>query len=162
MARRRKKRSARKYMGAVRSGGKMNFSTELGALIGAGATGFVGKVLPSTINPKLVAGGKIVLGSVIRRTWKGELGNGFGSAMIGIGALELLSGFGLFNGLGATDDMIAVNLDGIGADVLGADDLSVINGGDDLAVVNGDDEGMGADVLGADDDFMGADEFEAM
>jgi len=160
---RRKKRSRRHHMGAVSGSKKMNFSGELGAVIGGGATGFVGKLLPTTLNPQLVAGGKILLGSVIRRTWRGDMGNAFGTAMVGIGAFELLSSFGLFQGLGAADDMIAVNLDGIGADVLaGYDDLSVINGDGDLSVVNGMDDGMGADVLGADDDFIGADEFEAI
>jgi hypothetical protein len=155
MAKRRKKHR-RHHMGAVTRSSKMNLSTDLGAALGGGIGGFVDKVIPTTINPKLVAGAKIVLGGVVRRTWSGPMGNAIGLGITALGTYQLLAQFGLLSGLGQSDDMVAVSLDGIGADVLAGDDVAVVNGADDVSVVNG----MGADVLAGEDDYMGADDLE--
>lgn len=127
-----------------------SFTPELGAIVGGAAGGFVNKVLPSTLNPKLVAGSKIVLGSVIRRTMRGDVANGIGLGMVALGTYELLQQLGVLSGIGAPadSDMIAVNLEGTESVLAGEGDLSVVNGAGDLAVVNGTES-----VLAGGDDY---------
>jgi hypothetical protein len=126
-----------------------SFTPELGAIIGAGAGGFLNKVLPSSLNPKLVAGGKIALGAIIRRTSKNQFADGAGLGLVALGAVELMQQLGILSGMGASDsDMLAVSLEG--ADEMNGADLAVING--DLSVINGD--VLAGDVLAGEDDYM--------
>lgn len=145
--------------------GAIDFMNIIAVAGGAVAGGFVNKFVPSTINDKIVSGGKIALGVALPMLSKdGKMKNilsGVGAGMIAVGSVELLKSFGVLNGIGADDDTISVSLDGIGESVLaesvlaedvltgddlsvvngiGEDDLSVVNGDDDLSVVNGDDE----------------------
>ena len=149
--RRRKKhhRRSRRRMSGIGAVG--NFNSEIGVILGATAGGFVNKLFAgnTTLTPKVLGVSKIVLGGILSKMSRQDMIKGVGLGMIGVGGYELVSSFGLFNGIGATDEeMLAVSLDGIGADVLGADmdDLSTING--DIDTVNG----IGADVLGASDE----------
>ena len=163
---RRKKHSYKRRHRMSGLGAVGSFTPELGAVLGGATGGFVNKILPSTLNPKLVAGSKIVLGGVIRRTFKGDLASGIGLGMVALGTYELLQQLGVLSGIGAPadSDMIAVSLDGIGQDgtttvLAGADDLSVINGSGDLSVINGTETILAGDE---EDGFMGeTDEFEA-
>lgn len=151
--RRRKKhhrRSRRRMSGiGATSGG---FQLEIGAVAGSVAAALINKALANQTNltPTVKGGAKVILGGLLSKMSNNTILKGSGLGMIGFGSYELLTGLGLLNGIGQADDeMLAVSLDGIGADVLGAsdmDDLSVING--DVDVVNG----IGADVLGATDD----------
>ena len=146
--------------------GAIDFMNILAVAGGAVAGGFVNKFVPSTINDKIVSGGKIALGVALPMLSKdGKMKNilsGVGAGMIAVGSVELLKSFGVLNGIGADDETISVSLDGIGESVLaesvlaedvltgddlsvvngiGEDDLSVVNGiGEDLSVVNGDDD----------------------
>jgi hypothetical protein len=148
--RRRKKahRRSRRRLSGIGAVG--NFNAEIGVILGATAGGFVNKLFAgnTTLTPKVLGVSKIVLGGILSKMSRQEMIKGVGLGMVGVGGYELVSSFGLFNGLGQADDteMLAVSLDGIGADVLGADmdDLSTINGATDVDVVNG----IGADVLG--------------
>lgn len=152
MARRKKHyRKSRRRMSGVGAVG--NFNTELGVLLGATAGGFVNKLFTgnTTITGKVLGASKIVLGGILSKMSRQDLMKGIGLGMVGVGSYELVSSFGFFTGVGQADEeMLAVSLDGIGADVLGAadyEDISTING-TDVDVVNG----IGADVLGASDD----------
>jgi hypothetical protein len=124
--------------------GAIDFNSVMGVVVGAVATKLLDKVIPDTINDKIVSGGKVALGLALPMLSKeGKTKNllsGVGNGMIAVGVVELLNSFGVLNGLGANDDeMLVVSLDG-------ADDLNVVNGTDDLNVVNG----LGDDVLGDD------------
>jgi hypothetical protein len=149
--------------------GAIDFMNIIAVAGGAVVAGMVNKFVPSTINDKVVSGGKIALGVALPMLSKdGNTKNilsGVGAGMIAVGSVELLKSFGVLSGIGADDETISVSLDGIGESVLaesvlaedvlsmdsddlsvvngiGEDDLSVVNGigEDDLSVVNGDDD----------------------
>ena len=150
--------------------GAIDFMNIIAVAGGAVAGGFVNKFVPSTINDKIVSGGKIALGVALPMLSKdGKMKNilsGVGAGMIAVGSVELLKSFGVLSGIGADDDTISVSLDGIGEsvlaesvlaeDVLTGDDLSVVNGigEDDLSVVNGIGEDDLSVVNGDDDEFL--------
>jgi len=147
MARKRKTKTRKSSRSRSRSRsmiGAIDFNSVMGVVVGAVATKLLDKVIPDTINDKIVSGGKVALGLALPMLSKeGKTKNllsGVGNGMIAVGVVELLNSFGVLNGLGANDDeMLVVSLDG-------ADDLNVVNGADDINVVNG----LGDDVL-ADD-----------
>ena len=149
--RRRKKhhRRSRRRMSGI--GAVSNFSLEIGTLAGVIGGALINKALvnQTSLTPTVKGGAKLILGGIISKMSRNEILKGAGLGLLGFGGYELMQGVGLF-GLGQADDteMLAVSLDGIGADVLGADmdDLSTING--DIDTVNG----IGADVLGASDE----------
>lgn len=147
MARKRKTKTRKSSRSRSRSRsmiGAIDFNSVMGVVVGAVATKLLDKVIPDTVNDKIVSGGKIALGLALPMLSKeGKTKNllsGVGNGMIAVGVVELLNSFGVLNGLGANDDeMLVVSLDG-------ADDLNVVNGMDDINVVNG----LGDDVLGDD------------
>jgi len=146
MARKRKKKSTRsRSRSRSRSSmGAIDTTGILGVVVGAVATKLLDKVIPDSINDKIVSGGKVALGIALPMLVKdGKMKNvlqGVGNGMVAVGVVELLNSFGVLNGLGANDDdMLLVSLEG-------TDDISVINGDDDINVING----LGDDVL-ADD-----------
>ena len=147
MARKRKTKTRKSSRSRSRSRsmiGAIDFNSVVGVVVGAVATKLLDKVIPDTINDKIVSGGKIALGLALPMLSKeGKTKNllsGVGNGLIAVGVVELLNSFGVLNGLGANDDeMLVVSLDG-------ADDLNVVNGMDDINVVNG----LGDDVLGDD------------
>ena len=145
-----KKSHSRRRKGAMHG---IDFTNILGVVAGAVAGGFLDKVIPDSIDKKIVAGGKIALGVALPMFVKtGSMKNalaGVGAGMIAVGSIDLLKGFGVLSGdfgMGANDDALEISLNG-DQDILAGDDLSVINdnvlnGEDDLSVLNGDDEDM--------------------
>jgi hypothetical protein len=149
MAKRRKKtrkagrkRSRKSTMGAI------DFTNILGVVAGAVVAGYVDKLVPDTINNKIVAGGKIALGIALPMFVKsGSMKNilgGAGAGMIAVGSLDLLKEFGVLSG-SAEDDMLEISLNGDQDILAGDDDISVINadvlsGDDDISVINGYDD----------------------
>jgi len=131
-----------------------------GVIAGAVIGGYLNKIIPATVNDKLVAGGKVALGIALPMFVKdGKTKNlvaGVGAGLIAVGSVDLLKSFGALSG----DFDIPV----INGDVLaGDDDIPVINGDNDIPTINGDvlagDDELGADEFGADE--FGADEFGA-
>jgi len=151
------KRRHKKHSGL----GAVDFTNILGVAAGAVAAGFLNKLIPDTINTKLVAGGKIALGVALPMFVKsGKMKGimaGVGSGMIAVGAVDLMRGFGILSG---ADDTMSISLNGdqdfMGEDVLGADVLGddELHGFDDLSTVN-------ADVLG-DDELHGLDDMSVI
>lgn len=142
--------------------GAIDTTNLIGTAVGALGAKLLNKVIPDTIDKKIVAGGKIAVGVLLPMVAKdgktknmlGAVANGF----VAVGTIELVEELGVIEGLGRTDDeTLAIALEGIedvefedvtdrmgenvlGEDVLGMDDdLSVVNG-NDLAVVNADDD----------------------
>lgn len=153
MAKRRKKtkisgvRRTRSKMSGI---GNINFANILaiggGAIIGS----MVNKYVPTTLDQKLVSGGKIALGLGITQFVKNPIGAGIGAGMIALGFAEISKQLApkLFSGFGEDNETVSISLEGLGDDVLSGqfddgvlsgDDISVVNG-DDLSVVNGDDD----------------------
>ena len=136
MAKKRKKatRKSRRRSGL---GGVSNTIVETLSIVGGAiGAGLINRVIPATINDKLVSGGKVAIGVALNKMAKGSnaaIMRGIGNGFIAIGSVDLLKSVGVLSG-----DFDFPNL---GEDVLGADDLAVINGEDE----------MGEDVLGADD-----------
>lgn len=143
MARKRKKsvkRTSRRKSRSKGGMGAIDFTNILGVVAGAVAAGYLDKVIPETIDNKIVAGGKIALGVALPMFVKG--GNmknilaGVGSGMVAVGAIDLLKGFGVLSGA-EDEEMLEISLNG---------DLDVLSGDDDLSVVQGD-------ILAGDDDL---------
>jgi hypothetical protein len=135
-----RRRSHKSGMGAI------DFTNILGVVAGAVAAGYLDKLVPDSVNPKIVAGGKIALGVALPMFVKsGSMKNvlaGAGAGMVAVGSVDLLKGFGVLSGA-AEDDVLEISLNG-DMDVLSGDDMSVINASvlaeDDMSVINGYDE----------------------
>jgi hypothetical protein len=145
--RKRKKISGVRRRQRMHGVGAVDFTNILGVIAGAVAGSMLNKVVPSTVDPRLVSGGKVALGIALPMLSKsGATKNilaGVGSGMLAVGGVELLKAVApnVISGIGE-DEFISVSLDGIGESVLAEDvlsgDIDVING--DISVVSGDDE----------------------
>jgi hypothetical protein len=125
--------------------GAIDTTNILGVVGGAVLAGYLNKIVPATINDKVLAGGKVALGVALPMIFKsGKTKNimgGVGAGMIAVGSVDLLKSFGALSG---SFDIPIVN-----GDILAGDDEFM---GEDIPVVNGD-------VLGGDDDInMGFDD----
>ena len=141
MAKRRKKAVKRRSGKRSKSGmGAIDFTNILGVVAGAVAAGYLDKVIPETIDNKIVAGGKIALGVALPMFVKsGNMKNilaGVGSGMVAVGSIDLLKSFGVLSGA-EDEEMLEISLNG---------DLDILSGDDDLSVVQGD-------ILAGDDDL---------
>jgi hypothetical protein len=145
--RKRKKISGVRRRQRMHGVGAVDFTNVLGVIAGAVAGSMLNKVVPSTVDPRLVSGGKLALGVALPMFSKsGSTKNilaGVGAGMVAVGSVELIKAVAptMLSGLGE-DDFISVSLDGIGESVLAEDvlsgDIDVING--DISVVSGEDE----------------------
>ena len=135
------------------SGGKIDFTNILAVVGGAVIAGYVNKLVPVTVDDKIVAGGKVALGIALPMLSKnGQTKNilsGVGAGMIAVGSVDLLKSFGAISG----DFDIPV----INGDILAGLNGDVLAGDFDIPVINGDDE-FGQAEFGEDDEF-GQDEF---
>lgn len=145
MAKRKKHRRAsrRRHMSGLKG---IDMQNTLGVVAGAVVAGYLNKVIPATVNDKLVAGGKVALGIALPHFIKSNrsLMTGIGAGMVAVGSVDLLKSFGALSG---DFDIPVINglEDEMGADVLSGDDIPVINGD----VLAGDDE-LGYMALDAD------------
>jgi hypothetical protein len=69
-------------------------------IAGAVAAGAVTKFLPSTMNEKLKAAVPVVVGIMLPKYLKGDIGSGIGAGMVAAGGLKLVQSFGILNGIG--------------------------------------------------------------
>lgn len=129
----------------------------LGVVAGAVAAGYLNKLVPATVNDKLLAGGKVGLGIALPMLFKSGkmkgIAAGVGAGMVAVGSVDLLKSFGALSG---DFDIPVINGDSdeLGADILSGDSDEL---GEDISVINGgDSDEMGADFLG--EDFLGEDE----
>jgi len=111
MARRRRAKKTshrrRRRVGAFGSG-KIDFKKMATRLIGVAGGAFLARTLnnmvvksaPST-DQKLIGGGDMVLGILIPKFIKNELGQGMGDGLLAIGSLTALQAFGAISGIGA-------------------------------------------------------------
>ena len=140
--------------------GGIDFQSILLVAAGGAGAGFLNKIIPSNISPQVSAIGKIAVGTflpMIAKEGKAKMAmNNIGSGFIAVGTYELLKNLGVISGVGADvkdSDVLAVAIEGIddvdfetmgenvlGEDVLGAEDIPVVNGEEDIPVVNGDNE----------------------
>lgn len=149
MAKRRKKtKKAGRRRSRKTSMGNIDITNILGVVAGAVVAGYLDKVIPETIDNKIVAGGKIALGIALPMFVKsGSMKNilgGAGAGMIAVGSVDLLKEFGVLSGT-SDDDMLEISLNGDQDVLSGDDDLNVINGDvlagdDDISVINGMDD----------------------
>jgi hypothetical protein len=154
-----KRRKSKKRMSGVRrkrsrSIGAIDTTNILGVVGGALIAGYLNKIVPTTVDSKLLAGGKVALGIALPMFVKSgatkNILSGVGSGMIAVGSVDLLKSFGVLSG---TFDLPVIN-----GNILGAG--STLSGYD-LPVINGDEFGLGANEfgLGMDDDMMMDDEY---
>jgi hypothetical protein len=147
-----KRRKTKKRISGVRrkrtrSIGAIDTTNILGVVGGALIAGYLNKIVPTTVDSKLLAGGKVALGIALPMFVKSgatkNILTGVGSGMIAVGSVDLLKSFGVLSG---TFDLPVIN-----GEILGAG--STLSGYD-LPTVNGDEFGLGGDEfgLGYDDD----------
>lgn len=101
MARRKKatkRRSSRRRMSGI---GAMNsqVTSAVYTIAGAVAAGAVAKFLPATMNEKLKAAVPVVVGIMLPKYLKGNIGAGVGAGMVAAGGLKLVQSFGILNGI---------------------------------------------------------------
>ena len=104
MARRKRATKKSSYRRRRMSGVGAMGSQITGALYtiaGAVAAGAVTKFLPSTMNEKLKAAVPVVVGIMLPKYLKGNIGAGVGAGMVAAGGLKLVQSFGILNGIGA-------------------------------------------------------------
>jgi len=68
-------------------------------IAGAVAAGAVAKFLPATMNDKLKAAVPVVVGIMLPKYLKGNIGAGVGAGMVAAGGLKLVQSFGILNGI---------------------------------------------------------------
>jgi len=127
----RRRRTSRRGLGAI-SG---HLTTVLGVAGGAVIAGMANKIIPATVNDKIVAGGKILVGAFGPTLVKGsgrQFAEGFGLGMVAVGSVDLLKSAGILSG----DFDIPV----LNGDILSGDDLDTINGEDDEMGGEGDND----------------------
>ena len=104
MARRKRATKKSSYRRRRMSGVGAMGSQITGALYtiaGAVAAGAVTKFLPATMNDKLKAAVPVVVGIMLPKYLKGNVGAGIGAGMVATGGLKLVQSFGILNGIGA-------------------------------------------------------------
>lgn len=149
-----KRRKSKKRMSGVRrkrsrSIGAIDTTNILGVVGGALIAGYLNKIVPTTVDSRLLAGGKVALGIALPMFVKSgatkNILSGVGSGMVAVGSVDLLKSFGVLSG---TFDLPVIN-----GNILGAGDML---SGYDLPTVNGDEFGLGGDEfgLGMDNDIM--------
>ena len=144
-----KKRTKKRGRSSIRrksSMGAIDVTSILSVVVGAAISSFADKIVPATVDKKIVSGGKIALGVVLPMLVKDgkskSILTAVGSGMIATATVDLLKSFGVLSG--AEDEFLQVDLSGEG-DVLAGEDISVINGDgvlaeDDISIINGDDD----------------------
>lgn len=145
-----KKRTKKRSRSSIRrkSGmGAIDVTSILSVVVGAAISSFADKIVPATVDKKIVSGGKIALGVVLPMLVKDgkskSILTAVGSGMIATATVDLLKSFGVLSG--DEDEFLQVDLSG-DTDVLSGDeDISVINGDgvlaeDDISIINGDDD----------------------
>ena len=103
MARRKRATKKSSYRRRRMSGVGAMGSQITGALYtiaGAVAAGAVTKFLPATLNEKLKAAVPVVVGIMLPKYLKGNIGQGVGAGMVAAGGLKLVQSFGILNGIG--------------------------------------------------------------
>ena len=101
MARRKratKRRTTRRRMSGVGAMGSQ-VTSAIYTIAGAVAAGAVAKFLPSTMNDKLKAAVPVVVGIMLPKYLKGNIGAGVGAGMVAAGGLKLVQSFGILNGI---------------------------------------------------------------
>ena len=102
MARRKRATKKSSYRRRRMSGVGAMGSQITGALYtiaGAVAAGAVTKFLPATMNEKLKAAVPVVVGIMLPKYLKGNVGAGIGAGMVATGGLKLVQSFGILSGI---------------------------------------------------------------
>lgn len=89
----------RRMSGIGAMGGQI--TDALYTIAGAVAAGAVTKFLPATMNEKLKAAVPVVVGIMLPKYLKSNIGAGVGAGMVAAGGLKLVQSFGILNGIGA-------------------------------------------------------------
>lgn len=95
-----KRTTRRRRMSGIGAMGS-NVTTAIYTIAGAVAAGAVAKFLPATLNDKIKAAVPVVVGIMLPKYLKGNIGAGIGAGMVAAGGLKLVQSFGILNGIGA-------------------------------------------------------------
>lgn len=138
MARKKKKRTSRKSRRRGSSIGQIDVTGMLYSGVGGLAARLIDRIVPSTLDPKLVAAGKIAVGfampMLVKDAKTKKMLSDMGAGMVAVAVVDLSAQFGFMQGVIGTPpapalvDELAIAVDdvdpaNVGADVLGADVL---------------------------------------
>jgi len=111
--------------------GSIDTTNLLGVVGGAVIAGYLNKIVPASIDDRLLAGGKVALGVALPMLVKSgstkNIMSGIGSGMVAVGSVDLLKSFGVLSG-DFDLPVINGNILGAGSVLAGVNDLPVING----------------------------------
>lgn len=150
-------RRRRRAISGLGNIGGIDLSSVLYAAIGGAVAKISDKVIPATWDGTMKAAAKLGVGVLLpmiagKNAKLKPIAQGIGAGFVAIGASELIVALGVMQGIGESDDTLAVALEGIddvefedANEVSGVDDydgvihgdISTING--DISVVSGDD-----------------------
>lgn len=160
MARRSKKRGTKKRTirrTKSKSFGNVDFTAIMWSGVGGLGARLIDKVLPATLDARLVAGGKMAVGIAMPMLAKDpktkKMLSEIGAGMVAVSLLDLVQSFGFMAGIGYARPSpvqdLALVLDrsdrlqgttsvmGEYTEVMGDSDINVMNGSDDINVMNG-------------------------
>ena len=154
-------RRSKRRRSKVGATGGIDFTSVLLTVGGAVASSYLDKVIPDTIDKKIVAGAKMVIGVVLPMVSKDPktklMLNALGQGILASGTIDMLQATGILSGsedptgddlfismngntsvLAGDESLMVVNGDDNTVSLLaGADDLNVVNGEEDLSIING-------------------------
>lgn len=134
----------------VGNAGGLDFTAILLTIGGAVGASLIDKVIPESVDKKLLAGGKLALGLVLPMVSKdaktkamlSSIGNGF----LAVGTIDLLKELNVLSGTEDGNDLF-IAMSGTMDVLAGEDDINVVNGNnnqrvlagevEDLSIVNG-------------------------
>lgn len=134
MAKRKKTTSRRRRRSIGAAGGDAGQLLQM--LAGAVLGRVVQNKLGANMNPKILAGGQIVLGFVLPKMIKSPAVKSIGAGMVINGGLSLMQNMGVISAISGTNDDVQL-------DFVAGSDIPVIAGPDELGFMdNEDDEGI--------------------
>ncbi len=135
-----KRRKPRSKMNGV---GSIDFAGAIAVVAGASAGTLLDRIIPDSIDPKIVAGAKLAIGVFLPMASKDaetkRVLTRVGDALVAVGTVDLLKVMGVMSGaedgndlfisMNGNGDLNALNENVLAEDVLGGrDDLNVLNG----------------------------------
>lgn len=145
MARRKKHHRKHHRRGKRMSGvGTGKMGDVLAMIAGAVAARVISNKLADKVNPKILAGGEIVLGYFMPKLIKNKVAASVGTGMAVGGGVQLLSSFGVISGISGIGESVDVeymsgDMDDMSDDSMsGTDNLQSIAGYTDYGIMSGD------------------------
>jgi len=142
----------------IHGAGGIDMTAILLTIGGAVGASLLDKVIPDTIDKKIVAGAKMVVGVVLPMISKDaktkHILQSVGNGVLAVGTIDLLKGMDIISGADENGNDLFIAMSGTENVLAGADDINVINGGVDVLAGEGEDLSIVNGYSDDDDDDM--------